>query len=197
MVGQHPQRRDDPDHGVVELHEQVGLLHLWREDWETHDRSWARRGLHAVTVHRLGRWQRSLKGPQRMLVRLVYGLLYFVVRNLYGIELPAEARLGRRLRIAHGVGLVINGGSTVGDDCVLRHNVTLGAPSRELAHLGPTLCNDVQVGPGAVILGPITIGDGARIGPNALVVQHVPPGGRAVAPVAEVRPPKPRGATAS
>ena len=173
--------------GVPSLADVARLVH---EDWVTHDRAWARRGLHAVAVYRLGSWQRTLRGPGRHLARVLYGLLYFVVRNLYGIELPAEARIGRRLRIAHGVGLVVNGGSTIGDDCLLRHGVTLGAPSRELAHLGPNLCDEVQVGPGAVILGPVTIGTGARIGPNALVTGDVPAGGRATAPLAEIRPPK-------
>ena len=175
----------------------ANVARLLHEDWVTHDRAWARRGLHAVAVHRLGSWHRTLRGPVRHLTRLIYGLLYFVVRNLYGIELPAEAHIGRRLRIAHGVGLVVNGGSRIGDDCLLRHGITLGAPSRELAHLGPTLCDKVEVGPGAVILGSVTIGESARIGPNALVIEDVPAGGRATAPLARISPPKGRDAASA
>ena len=174
-------------HGRHVARQDLGLLGQLREDWVTHDRAWARKGLHAVAVYRLGRWQRTLRGPIRTAVRVAYGVLYFVVRNLYGIELPAEARLGRRLRIAHGVGLVVNGGSTVGDDCVLRHGVTLGAAVR-LSGEAPTLEDGVQVGPGAVLLGPITIGAGARVGPKAVVVEDVPAGGRVVAPLAIIRP---------
>lgn len=165
----------------------IGLLVQLREDWEVHDRSWTRPGLHAVAVHRLGRWARTVPGPWRRVVGLLHGMLYFVVRNLYGIELPTDATIGRRLRISHQSGLVVNAASTIGDDCLLRHNVTLGAVSRDRADEAPTLCDDVQVGPGAVIMGPITIGSGSRIGPNAVVVTDVPPGGRVVAPAATLR----------
>ena len=168
-----------------------GLWQLLREDYETHGRALARPGFHALAVHRLGRWQQSLPLPWALPLRLLYDVLYFVVRNFYGIELPARAIIGRRLRISHHVGVIVNGYSVIGDDCVFRHNVTLGSPTRERADEAPRLGNGVRIGPGAVITGRITIGDNARIGPNAVVISDVPAGGRVVAPLADIRGPKP------
>lgn len=123
----------------------------------------------------------------RLPLTVLYGALYFVVRNFYGIELPAETVIGRRLHIGHQSGIVVNGAAIIGDDCILRHNVTVGARSHDDADQAPVIGDDVQVGPGAVIMGPITVGNGARIGPNALVIEDVPPGGRVLAPVATIR----------
>ncbi len=167
-----------------------GKINLWaqiHEDWVSHDGSWARPGLHAVIVHRLGSRVRSMETPWRLPLWLFYGMLYFIVRNVYGIELPAGTVIGRRLRIAHQSGIVVNEAAVIGDDCLLRHNVTIGASSDDRAADAPVIGNGVQVGPGAVIMGPITIGDGARIGPNALVIHDVPADGRVLAPIASVR----------
>ncbi len=124
-------------------------------------------GLHAVVWHRLshGLWQRGLHLPARMFAHLG--------RFLTGIEIHPAARIGRRLIIDHGMGVVIGETAEVGDDVYLYHGVTLGGTSSERGKRHPTLGNNVIVGAGAKILGGILIGDGARVGANAVVVQPV------------------------
>ncbi|WP_216699444.1 serine O-acetyltransferase [Actinotalea ferrariae] len=117
----------------------------------------------------------------------VFRVARVLVVNLYGIEIPPDVVVGRRLRLPHPHGIVIVPGSVVGDDCLLRHNVTLGLASP--TGVGrPTLGNRVQLGPGATVMGGISVGDDTLIGPNALVIRDVPANSRVVAPVATVRP---------
>lgn len=106
-------------------------------------------------------------------------VLYRVVVDwVLGIELHWKLRVGPRLRLYHGVGLVVNPGAVIGADCVLRHCTTIGRASGEFdAPTGcPVLGDGVDVGPHAAILGPIRVGDGARIGAGAVVVRDVSPG---------------------
>ncbi|MCI1676209.1 MAG: serine O-acetyltransferase [Ancrocorticia sp.] len=133
-------------------------------------------GVHAVWGYRLAHalWHRS------PLLRLPARLLSQLVRNLTGIEIHPGARIGPRLFIDHGMGVVIGETAEIGADCMLYHGVTLGGTSLEKRKRHPTLGNDVVVGAGAKVLGPIMIGDGARIGANAVVVRDVPPHATAV-----------------
>src|SRR5258707_15802353 len=118
-------------------------------------------GLHALIWHRAahGLWRRRLRLPARLLAH--FG------RFLTGIEIHPGARIGRRLIIDHGMGVVIGETAEIGDDCTLYHGVTLGGtrPSREQGgqKRHPTIGNDVIVGSGAQVLGPFRVGDGARI----------------------------------
>jgi serine O-acetyltransferase len=127
-------------------------------------------GLHALVVHRLAftLWHNNL----RLLARMVS----HIGRWLTGIEIHPAARIGRRLVIDHGMGVVIGETAEVGDDVYLYHQVTLGGTSalREKRH--PTVGNGVIIGAGAKVLGAITIGENARIGANAVVVSDVPAG---------------------
>ncbi len=127
-------------------------------------------GLHAFIWHRLSRglWRRGLYLPARMSAHLG--------RFLTGIEIHPAAQIGRRLIIDHGMGVVIGETAEVGDDVYLYHGVTLGGTSSERGKRHPTLGNNVIVGAGAKILGAILIGDGARVGANAVVVQPVAAG---------------------
>jgi serine O-acetyltransferase len=128
-------------------------------------------GLHAVLWHKLahGLWRRGFRLPARFASHLG--------RWLTGIEIHPAARIGRRLIIDHGMGVVIGETAEVGDDVYLYHQVTLGGTSSARgAKRHPTVGNGVIVGAGAKILGDITIGDGARVGANAVVVQPVHPG---------------------
>ena len=127
-------------------------------------------GVHAVLLHRLSHrlWNAGLLWLARMLSTLG--------RWLTGIEIHPGARIGRRFFIDHGMGVVIGETAIIGDDCTLYHGVTLGGTSWQKGKRHPTLGNDVVVGAGAKVLGPIEIGDGARIGSNAVVVKAVPPG---------------------
>ena len=111
-------------------------------------------------------------------------LIADISRTLTGIEIHPGAKLGKRLVIDHGVGCVIGETAIVGDDCVIFHGVTLGGVKFDPVKRHPTVGNRVLIGTGAKVLGPINIGDGARIGANAVVMKDVPPGAIIVAPKA-------------
>jgi serine O-acetyltransferase len=131
-------------------------------------------GLHAILVHRLAHrlWRSELKWLARMLSHLA--------RFITGIEIHPGAEIGRRFFIDHGMGVVIGETATIGEDCTLYHGVTLGGTSWQQGKRHPTLGRDVVVGAGAKVLGPIEVGDGARIGSNAVVVKAVRPGATVV-----------------
>jgi serine O-acetyltransferase len=127
-------------------------------------------GLHAVLIHRFAHtlWGSELKWLGR--------LVSHIGRWLTGIEIHPGASIGRRFFIDHGMGVVIGETAEIGDDCTLYHGVTLGGTSWNKGKRHPMLGRGVVVGAGAKILGPITIGDGARVGSNAVVVKEVPAG---------------------
>ena len=105
-----------------------------------------------------------------------------ISRTITGIEIHPGAKIGQRLVIDHGVGCVIGETAVVGDDCIIFHGVTLGGLKFDNVKRHPTVGNKVLIGTGAKVLGPITIGDGARIGANAVVMKDVPAGSTIVAP---------------
>lgn len=102
-----------------------------------------------------------------------------------GIELPPSTTVGRGLRLRHAVGLVVNPHTVIGENVMLRHGVTLG--NRRTRTDCPVIEDDVEIGVGAVVIGDVTIGKGARIGPNAVVLTDVPPGAVVHAPQAQIR----------
>ncbi len=126
-------------------------------------------GLHAVMAHRVSHamWNMGLKWLAR--------LNSTVSRWLTGIEIHPGAKIGRRFFIDHGMGVVIGETAEIGDDCTLYHGVTLGGTSWNKGKRHPTLGDNVVVGAGAKVLGPITLGNGARVGSNAVVVKNVGP----------------------
>ncbi|MBE3597184.1 MAG: serine O-acetyltransferase [Hydrogenibacillus sp.] len=126
-------------------------------------------GLHAVWFYRLSHflWRHRL--------RLVARVLSLVARFLTGIEIHPGAKIGRRLFIDHGMGVVIGETAEIGDDCVLYQGVTLGGTGKETGKRHPTLGNNVLVSSGAKVLGNITIGDCAKIGAGSVVLKDVPP----------------------
>ncbi len=125
-------------------------------------------GLHAVLWHRLANalWRHGFLFTGRCVSHLS--------RFLTGIEIHPAATIGRRLVIDHGMGVVIGETAEIGDDVHLYHQVTLGGTSSSRGKRHPTLGNGVIVGAGAKILGAITIGDNARVGANAVVLESVP-----------------------
>jgi serine O-acetyltransferase len=134
-------------------------------------------GVHVLFFHRVAHW--LWRHNRRLMGRSVSQL----GRGLTGIEIHPGATIGRRLFIDHGMGVVIGETAEIGDDVTLYHGVTLGgvAPSLNSAaqvdrKRHPTIGNGVIVGSGAQVLGPITVGAGARVGANAVVVQDVPAG---------------------
>jgi len=127
-------------------------------------------GFHAVLIHRCSHWlwARGCRWPGRY--------LSFLGRWLTGIEIHPGAQIGRRFFIDHGMGVVIGETAVIGDDCTLYHGVTLGGTSWNKGKRHPTLGNGVVIGAGAKVLGPIEIGEGARVGSNSVVLKAVPPG---------------------
>lgn len=96
-------------------------------------------------------------------------------RFLTGIEIHPGAQIGLRLVIDHGMGVVIGETAVIGDDCIIFHGVTLGGLKFDRVKRHPTVGNRVLIGTGAKVLGPVHIGDGARIGANAVVTKDVEP----------------------
>ena len=131
-------------------------------------------GFHAVVIHRMTSrlWAWKLFWPARFLSQLA--------RWITGIEIHPGAKIGRRFFIDHGMGVVIGETAQIGNDCTLYHGVTLGGTSWRKGKRHPSLGHSVIVGAGAKILGPIQIGDRAKIGSNAVVVKDVPGGATAV-----------------
>jgi serine O-acetyltransferase len=130
-------------------------------------------GVHARIFHRMS--HRLWKWRLFWLARLIS----HIARFLTGVEIHPGATIGRRFFIDHGMGVVIGETAEIGDDVTLYHGVTLGGTSWKEGKRHPTLGNRVVVGAGAKILGPIFIGDGAKIGSNAVVVKEVPAGATA------------------
>lgn len=126
-------------------------------------------GLHAVWLHRIAHWlwRRELF----FLGRFVSQFSRFVT----GIEIHPGARIGRRFFIDHGMGVVIGETAEIGDDVTIYHGVTLGGVTWDKVKRHPTLEDKVVIGSGAKILGPFTVGRGAKIGSNSVVVKEVPP----------------------
>ncbi|MFC1931698.1 serine O-acetyltransferase [Chloroflexota bacterium] len=131
-------------------------------------------GLHALWIHRIAHllWQHRL--------RLISRIMAHCARFLTGIEIHPGARIGRRLFIDHGAGIVIGETSEIGDDVLLYQGVVLGGTTLAKTKRHPTLGNNVEMGAGAIALGAITIGDGARIGSGSVVIRSVSPGATVV-----------------
>jgi len=132
-------------------------------------------GLHAIVMHRWAHW--CWRHEMKWLGRFISHL----ARGLTGIEIHPGATMGRRVFIDHGCGVVIGETAEVGDDCTIYQGVTLGGTSlHKDAKRHPSLGQGVIVGAGAKVLGSFTVGVGAKVGSNAVVVKEVPPGATAV-----------------
>jgi serine O-acetyltransferase len=127
-------------------------------------------GLHAIWGHRIAYFLWSHK--MRLLARITSHISRFIT----GIEIHPGAKIGRRFFIDHGAGVVIGETAEIGDDVLLYQGVVLGGTTLEKKKRHPTLGNGVEMGSGSIALGPIVIGDGARIGSSSVVIRSVPPG---------------------
>jgi serine O-acetyltransferase len=166
--------------GCSQGSEPIGLLEMVKEDIccainrDPAARNWFEvlinySGLHAIWFYRIAHWlwTHKLYFPARWLSQSA--------RWLTGVEIHPGAKLGRRFFIDHGMGVVIGETSEIGNDVTFYHGVTMGGVSLEKGKRHPTLGSHVVVGAGAKILGAIEIGDGSRVGANAVVVKPVPP----------------------
>jgi serine O-acetyltransferase len=131
-------------------------------------------GVRALAWHRVAHalWARGFKLAARMMAD--------GARTRTGIEIHPAARMGRRVFIDHGMGVVIGETAEVGDGCTLFHGVTLGGLSGSVGKRHPSVGRHVLIGAGATILGPISIGDGAKVGAGAVVLNDIPAGAVAV-----------------
>lgn len=159
----------------------IGAWARIREDRALYREGWLAQGLWALAIYRLSaaRYHRP-HGIVRSLWGAAARLAGKWAEFACGISLPDCATIGRRLRIEHFGGIIVHGSTVIGDDCVLRQNVTLGNRSEARPLEAPILGDRVQIGAGAVVLGAVRIGDDAIIGANAVVLSDVPSGAIAV-----------------
>jgi serine O-acetyltransferase len=151
-----------------------------REDWNTYERDPWRQGLWVMAVYRFGRWRYGIKPAIiRAPISFLYKLLFKFIQIITGVELPCEVSVGKRFRIDHFGGVIVSGDVIIGDDVVIRNGVTIGL-RRTGVRGSPKIGNRVDIGAGAKILGPITIGDDTTIGANAVVLEDVPPNSIAI-----------------
>lgn len=158
----------------------LAMLGLVREDYWANSSDWTRPGLRALATHRLGHWLLRAPRAARLLLGPLYRRLFVKARNVYGIEIPAEAVIGHRVRFAHQHGITVHPESVIGDDCLIRQHVTLGAVNRDRIAGGPVLGDRVELSPGVVIVGRVTVGSDTRIGPNCVVMTNIPAGSTVV-----------------
>ena len=139
----------------------------------------ARNGLEVLICYP-GIWAQILHRPAHFLynhnLKLLARIISQLARFFTGIEIHPGAKIGRRLFIDHGMGIVIGETTEIGDDCMLYQGVTLGGTGKDVGKRHPTLGNRVMVSSGAKVLGPFTVGDDAKIGSGAVVLKEVPAG---------------------
>lgn len=137
-------------------------------------------GFHAVLNYRFSNWLYRKK--LKFLARLISQISRFFT----GVEIHPSAKIGKRLFIDHGMGVVIGETTIIGDDCTLYQGVTLGGTGKDSGKRHPTLGNNVLVGCGAKILGPFYVGDNVKIAANAVVLQSIPNNATAVGVPAKI-----------
>lgn len=134
-------------------------------------------GFWAILVYRFGHARYVISNKWlRLPWTISYIVLNKVVEIFCGITIGATAKIGRRLRIEHHGCIVIHGAAEIGSDCLIRHEVTIGNLGGQDALAAPKIGNGVEIGAGAKLLGRITVGAGAVIGANAVVIRDVPAG---------------------
>ncbi len=135
-------------------------------------------GFQAVVLYRMAHWFKKRRIP------FMGPFLTRISIWLTSVEIAPAAEIGPGLLISHGQGVVVGQWAKIGSQCLIHHQVTLGAKDRGRIEGMPNLGNEVKIGAGAKLIGAIEIGDGAVIGPNAVVNREVPAGGMALAPFA-------------
>lgn len=163
-----------------------------RSDLRAYNSRWWEQGFWVMLVYRFGRWRYGIRPA---LVRKPFSLLYKIahkfVQIITGIDLPCEVEVGRNFVIDHFGGIIVSGYAKFGDNCRIRNNVCVGLRYVD-EPCAPVIGNNVDIGSGAQLLGPITIGDNVMIGANAVVITDVPANSIAVGVPATIRPRKPR-----
>ncbi len=160
----------------LDLIRAVGFWTLIAEDLRTHNGRLFSAGFAALFVYRYGTWADRFRfKPLRWPLMLPYVLGQYLVQTVCGIELKRSVRVGRRLYLAHQHGIVIHQFADIGDDVIIRHNVTFGIGSA-WTWTGPKIGNRTEFSPGVVVIGDVTIGDDVSVGPNCTVSTDIPAG---------------------
>ena len=158
-----------------------------REDFRAHNRHWGAQGFWVMVVYRFGRWRYGIKPViLRKPFSFLYKLLFKFIQIITGIELPCEVQIGRNFVIDHFGGIIISGYAQFGDNCRIRNGVVVGLRRVE-EKSAPVIGDNVDIGAGAKVLGPIRIGNNVVIGANAVVLSDVPDNSIAVGVPAQVR----------
>jgi serine O-acetyltransferase len=158
----------------------IGFLALLLEDRRTNGGSILDFGFWAIAVQRFGNWRMGVRfKPFRASLTIAYRVMYFFVEITTGISISYVVSLGRRVRIWHHSGIILNA-RRIGDDVHIRQNTTFGVISIEREHEIPTIGDRVDIGCGVCILGGVTVGDDCTIGANAVVTTDIPPNSMAV-----------------
>jgi serine O-acetyltransferase len=177
-----PSNRGDRNLNPVGL----GFFTLLREDLRTHDGNLFEQGFWAIAVHRFGNWRMGFPKPLRAPMTLLFRFLTKWVEWTCGISLPYTVRLGRRVRIWHHGGMILNARS-IGDDVHIRQNTTFGLAGKDQpGEAIPTIEDRVDLGCNVCVAGAVTIGHDSQIGANTLVINDIPPGAVAVGVPAQI-----------
>jgi serine O-acetyltransferase len=145
-----------------------------RQDLRAHGGDWGAQGFWALVVYRFGRWRYRVRPSLlRKFFSLIYKIWFKFAQIVTGIELPCEVEIGRNFVIDHFGGIVISGYAKFGDNCRIRNGVVVGL-QRVDEPCAPVIGNNVDIGSGAKVLGPIKIGNNVIIGANAVVIRDVP-----------------------
>jgi serine O-acetyltransferase len=154
----------------------IGFWRLIGEDLRTHDGDWLSQGFWTLFWHRFGNWRMSVRPKVlRAPLTILYRVMFKACEWVCGIKLSYVVPVGRRVRIDHFGGIVV-GARSIGSDVFIRQNTTFGIAELSDKNAKPTICDGVQIGAGAVILGNVTVGAHAIVGANAVVTGDVQPG---------------------
>jgi serine O-acetyltransferase len=154
----------------------ISFWALLKEDFHTHERDLFSQGLWAIAVHRFGNWRMDIR-PRilRFPFSILYKVLFKIVEWMCGISIHYPIRVGRRVHIWHHSGIIL-GARSFGNDVHIRQNTTTGIARRgEHRQRKPIIQDRVDIGAGAVVVGPITVGHDSQIGANSVVIKDVPP----------------------
>lgn len=150
-------------------------MNILLEDWKTQREGLLSLGFWAILVYRFGHARFVIRNKWlRLPWTVVYIFLSKIIEILCGITIPATAKIGRRFQIEHHGCIVVHGAVEIGDDCMIRHEVTIGNSGSEDPLGAPKIGNRVHIGAGAKLLGRISIGDNVVIGANAVVTKDIP-----------------------
>ncbi|MEP3328915.1 hypothetical protein [Sedimentitalea sp.] len=153
----------------------IGLGALIAEDFRTHGRDWFSEGFWVLFWHRIGNWRMGLPKLLRAPMTLIYRIMFRWASRSTGILLPYTVKVGRRVCLEHFGGMILVAES-IGDDVTIRQNTTFGIARMDAPHDRPVIGDCVEIGTGAVIVGAVSIGNGAIIGANSVVTRDVLPG---------------------